>query len=152
MLVDANKRDTKAGIFGHKVVNSIGFAPVGINKIYHKDGEMGFDGIVVSDHAGREVHGAIASLDAFENVVYAVGDKTYIMFDTGIRGATDVFKPLALGAKFVFVGCLRIWGLSIMGAMGVQQVMKSLLAEFDIMMNIAWVSECRSDLSSWLES
>lgn len=49
----------------------------------------------------------------------AVGDKTYIMFDSGVRSASDVFKALALGAKFVFVGRLWIWGLSILGEHGV---------------------------------
>jgi isopentenyl diphosphate isomerase/L-lactate dehydrogenase-like FMN-dependent dehydrogenase len=67
----------------------------------------------------------------------AVGDKTYIMYDSGVRSASDVFKALALGAKFVFVGRLWIWGLSIMGATGVRHVMRSLLADFDILMNVA---------------
>ena len=67
----------------------------------------------------------------------AVGDKIYIMYDSGIRGASDVFKALALGAKFVYVGRLWIWGLSIMGDHGVRHVMKSLLADFDILLNVA---------------
>lgn len=67
----------------------------------------------------------------------AVGDKTYIMFDSGIRSASDVFKALALGAKFVFVGRLWVWGLSIMGEHGVRHVMRGLLAELDILMNVA---------------
>lgn len=67
----------------------------------------------------------------------AVGDKTYIMYDSGVRGASDVCKALALGAKFVFVGRLWIWGLAIMGEAGVRRVMKSLLAEFDILLNVA---------------
>ncbi|KAI9733508.1 MAG: hypothetical protein M1818_007256 [Claussenomyces sp. TS43310] len=99
--------------------------------------EYGVDGIVVSNHAGRQVDGAIASLDALEKIVAAVGDKTYIMFDSGVRGAADVFKALALGAKFVFVGRLWVWALSIKGELGVRHVMKSLLAEFDILMNVA---------------
>ena len=94
------------------------------------------DGIVVSNHAGRQVDGAIASLDALEKIVDAVGDKTYVMYDSGIRGGADIFKALALGAKFVFVGRLWIWGLSIMGEPGVRHVMKSLLADFDILMNV----------------
>jgi len=98
--------------------------------------EIGCDGIVVSNHAGRQVDGAIASLDALENIVQAVGDKTYIMFDSGVRGAADVAKALALGAKFVFVGRLWVWGLSIMGETGVRHVMKSLLADFDILMAV----------------
>ncbi|EHK96594.1 putative Lactate 2-monooxygenase [Glarea lozoyensis 74030] len=59
------------------------------------------------------------------------------MFDSGVRGAADVFKALALGAKFVFVGRLWVWGLSIKGELGVRHVMKALLADFDILMNVA---------------
>ncbi|KAH8428757.1 uncharacterized protein LDX57_006441 [Aspergillus melleus] len=99
--------------------------------------EYGVDGIVVSNHAGRQVDGAIASLDALESIVDAVGDRTYVMFDSGVRGASDVVKALALGARFVFVGRLWIWGLSIMGEEGVRHVMRSLLADFDILMGVA---------------
>ena len=99
--------------------------------------ELGVDGIVVSNHAGRQVDGAVASLDALESIVDAVGDRIYIMFDSGVRGASDVVKALALGAKFVFVGRLWIWGLSIMGEEGVRHVMKSLLADLDILMGVA---------------
>ncbi|KAF2090834.1 FMN-dependent alpha-hydroxy acid dehydrogenase [Saccharata proteae CBS 121410] len=99
--------------------------------------EMGVDGIVVSNHAGRQVDGAIASLDALEKIANAVGDKTYIMYDSGIRSGADVFKALALGAKFVFVGRLWVWGLGIAGETGVRHVMKSLLADFDILLNCA---------------
>ncbi|CAI6338272.1 unnamed protein product [Periconia digitata] len=97
--------------------------------------ELGVDGIVCSNHAGRQVDGAVASLDALENIVD--GQDTTIMFDSGVRGGSDVFKALALGAKFVFVGRLWIWGLSIMGETGVRHVMKSLLGDFDILLNVA---------------
>lgn len=96
--------------------------------------EYGVDGIVVSNHAGRQVDGAIASLDALEKIVDAVGAKIYVMYDSGIRGASDVVKALALGARFVFVGRLFVWGLSIMGEEGVRHVLKSLLADLDILM------------------
>ncbi|KAL1600173.1 hypothetical protein SLS59_005796 [Nothophoma quercina] len=99
--------------------------------------EYGFDGIVVSNHAGRQVDGAVASLDALERIVDAVGDKIYIMYDSGVRSASDVFKALALGAQFVWVGRLWIWGLSIMGETGVDHVIRSLLADLDILMNVA---------------
>lgn len=59
------------------------------------------------------------------------------MYDSGVRSAADVFKALALGAKFVFIGRLWVWGLSIAGEFGVRHVMKSLLAEFDILMENA---------------
>lgn len=70
------------------------------------------------------------------------------MYDSGIRGAADVFKALAIGAKFVFVGRLWVWALSIAGEHGVRHVMKSLLAEFDILLNCAGyrdVSEINRD-------
>jgi isopentenyl diphosphate isomerase/L-lactate dehydrogenase-like FMN-dependent dehydrogenase len=59
------------------------------------------------------------------------------MFDSGARGAADIFKALALGAKFVFFGRLWMWGLSIKGEIGVRHVMKSPLTDFDILMNVA---------------
>lgn len=59
------------------------------------------------------------------------------MFDSGIRSASDIFKALALGAKFVFVGRLYVWGLSIQGEIGVRHILRSLLAELDILMNVA---------------
>lgn len=99
--------------------------------------QAGVDGIVVSNHAGRQVDGAVASLDALERIAEAVGSKCTIIFDSGVRSGTDVFKALALGAKFVFVGRLWVFGLSIMGETGVRHVMKSLLAEFDILMDVA---------------
>lgn len=99
--------------------------------------DTGVDGIVVSNHAGRHVDGAIGSLDALEKVVQAVRDKTYVMFDSGIRGAADIFKALALGAKFVFVVRLWVWALGAAGEEGVRHVMKSLLAELDILMNVS---------------
>lgn len=74
--------------------------------------ELGVHEIVVSNHAGRQVDGAIASLDPLEKIASAVGDKTVVTFDSGVRGASDVFKALALGAKFVWVGRLWVWGLS----------------------------------------
>ncbi|OTB18679.1 hypothetical protein K445DRAFT_54615 [Daldinia sp. EC12] len=99
--------------------------------------EMGVDGIVVSNHAGRQVDGAIASLDALEKIAEAVGDKIYIMYDSGVRGGADVFKALALGAKFVFIGRLWVYALGSGGEEGVRHVMKGLLADFDILMNVA---------------
>lgn len=74
------------------------------------------------------------------------------MFDSGVRGAADVFKALALGAKFVFVGRLWVWGLSIMGEHGVRHVMKGLLSDLDIMMNVAGCQNVGQIDRTWLES
>jgi len=105
--------------------------------------EVGCDGIVVSNHAGRQVDGAVASLDQLPEIAEAVGKKMTIIFDSGIRTGADVFKALALGAHSVAVGRLWVWGLSIRGEAGVRHVMKSLLAEFDILMNVAGYSSVK---------
>lgn len=104
-----------------------------------KAADLGFEGIVVSNHAGRQVDGAIASLDALEKIAEKLGGREnfVITFDSGVRGAADVVKALALGAHFVFTGRLWIWGLSIMGETGVRHVLKGLLADLDILMNCA---------------
>ncbi|KAF4991659.1 hypothetical protein FGRMN_7671 [Fusarium graminum] len=106
-----------------------------------KAADLGFEGIVVSNHAGRQVDGAIGSLDALEHIADKVGDRIVVTFDSGVRGAADIVKALALGAKFVFVGRLWIWGLSIMGEHGVRHVLKGLLADLDILMNVAGLNK-----------
>ena len=91
----------------------------------------GIDGIVVSNHGGRQVDGAIASLDALPAIVKAVGDRLPVLFDSGIRTGVDAFKALALGADAVLIGRPYIYGLALEGQAGVAQVMRQLLAELD---------------------
>lgn len=99
--------------------------------------ELGCEGIVVSNHAGRQVDGAIGSLDVLPEIVDAVGHRTVICFDSGVRGAADVFKALALGAKLVMIGRMWVYGLSIQGEEGVRHVTRSLLADFDILVSVS---------------
>src|SRR5919106_3247572 len=94
--------------------------------------EHGIDGIVVSNHGGRQVDGAIASLDALRPIVQAVGDKMPVLFDSGIRTGPDAFKALALGADAVLIGRPYLYGLALDGQAGVTHVMRTLLAEFDL--------------------
>ncbi|ROV96062.1 hypothetical protein VPNG_09128 [Cytospora leucostoma] len=119
-----------------------------------KAADLGFEGIVVSNHAGRQVDGAIASLDALENIAKNVGNRKnfVITFDSGIRGAADVVKALALGADFVFIGRLWIWGLSSMGEAGVRHVLKGLLGDLDILMNCAGLTSIEAIDRELLES
>lgn len=115
--------------------------------------EVGCDGIVVSNHAGRQVDGAIASLDALESIINAgIGKKLVVTFDSGIRGAADVIKALCLGAEFVWVGRLWIWGLSVMGEEGVRYVMRGLLAELDIAMAVGGFNSVKDMTRERLES
>ncbi|KFZ23974.1 hypothetical protein V502_01542 [Pseudogymnoascus sp. VKM F-4520 (FW-2644)] len=94
--------------------------------------EHGVDGIIVSNHGGRQIDGATASLDALREISKAVQGKITIGFDSGIRSGADIFKAIAIGADFVQIGRPVLWGLAHGGAEGVRHVMKSLLAEFDL--------------------
>lgn len=97
----------------------------------------GVDGLVVSNHGGRQVDGGVASLEMLPEIVDAVGDKITVMFDSGIRTGSDIIKALALGAQAVFVGRPALYGLGIAGEEGAYEVLAGLLAEMDQCMAIA---------------
>jgi lactate 2-monooxygenase len=113
--------------------------PVVLKGVLHPDDarearERGVDGIIVSNHGGRQIDGAIASLDALPPIVDAVGEGMAILFDSGIRSGADVFKALALGADAVLLGRPYLWGLAVGGQEGVETVLRSVLAELDLTM------------------
>ncbi len=113
--------------------------PILVKGIQHADdaraaAERGADGIVVSNHGGRQVDGAIASLDALELIAAAVSDELAVLFDSGIRGGADVFKALSLGAEAVCLGRPYVWGLALDGQAGVETVLRMILAELDLTM------------------
>ena len=93
--------------------------------------DLGIDGIVVSNHGGRQVDGAIASLDALGPIVKEVGDEMPVLFDSGIRTGRDAFKALALGADAVLIGRPYIYGLALGGQAGSRTVMQSLVDELE---------------------
>lgn len=94
--------------------------------------QAGVDGIIVSNHGGRQYDGAIGSLEALQEVHEAVGDRIEVFFDSGVRSGADVMKALALGAKAVFVGRPIAYGLGARGEQGALHVMRSLLTDFEI--------------------
>ncbi|AKA01481.1 L-lactate 2-monooxygenase [Streptomyces noursei ZPM] len=96
----------------------------------------GMDGVLVSNHGGRQVDGAVAALDALVDVVAEVGDETEVLFDSGVRSGADVVKALALGARAVLLGRPYVYGLALGGADGVQHVVRSLLADLDLTMGL----------------
>jgi isopentenyl diphosphate isomerase/L-lactate dehydrogenase-like FMN-dependent dehydrogenase len=99
--------------------------------------ERGVAGIVVSNHGGRQVDGAIASLHALPPIVDAARERLAIMHDSGVRTGADVFKALALGADAVMIGRPFLWGLALGGQEGVEVVLRSLLAELDLTMALS---------------
>ena len=99
--------------------------------------ECGVQGIVVSNHGGRQVDGAIASLDALPAIAEAVGHRIDVLFDSGIRTGSDIVKALALGAKAVLVGRPWVYGLGLGGQDGVRHVLRSLLADYDLAMALS---------------
>jgi isopentenyl diphosphate isomerase/L-lactate dehydrogenase-like FMN-dependent dehydrogenase len=94
--------------------------------------EAGVDGVVVSNHGGRQLDGVAASLDALPEVVEAAGDRLVVLMDGGIRRGADVVKALALGAQAVLAGRPPLWGLAAGGAEGAQQVLELLRAELEL--------------------
>ena len=103
--------------------------------------DLGIDGIVVSNHGGRQIDGEVATLDALPAVAAAVGGRIPILLDSGIRGGADAFKALALGATAVLIGRPYVYGLAVAGSAGVREVLSNISAEFDITMGLAG---CRS--------
>ncbi|NEP89628.1 MAG: alpha-hydroxy-acid oxidizing protein [Okeania sp. SIO2C2] len=99
--------------------------------------EHGAKGIIVSNHGGRQLDGAIATLDALPEVVAAVGHQVDVLMDGGIRRGTDILKALALGAKAVLIGRPVLWGLAVNGEAGVWHLLELLRDELDVAMALS---------------
>ena len=120
--------------------------PILLKGILHPDDarravDEGIDGIVVSNHGGRQLDGAIATFDALPHVVEAVDGRVPVLLDSGVRGGADAFKALALGATAVGIGRPFAYALAIAGEAGVQELLQNMKAEFDLTLGLAG---CRS--------
>jgi lactate 2-monooxygenase len=118
--------------------------PIVLKGIQHVDDarmavEAGVQGIVVSNHGGRQMDGAIGSLEVLPEIVDAVGDKINVFFDSGIRTGVDIIKALCLGAKGVFIGRPWVYGLGVAGKDGAKSVMQGILADLDQSMGLAGI-------------
>lgn len=116
--------------------------PVILKGILHPDDakkalDYGADGIIVSNHGGRQVDGAIAAIDALPAVSDVIQGKIPVLMDSGIRRGADVIKALALGASSVLIGRPYMYGLAVGGEKGVAQVIRNLWADFDLTMALA---------------
>jgi isopentenyl diphosphate isomerase/L-lactate dehydrogenase-like FMN-dependent dehydrogenase len=116
--------------------------PILLKGLLHRDDaaravDVGVNGIVVSNHGGRQVDGAVPALTALPEIVDEVAGRVPVLFDSGIRGGADVFKALALGARAVCVGRPYVYGLALAGQAGVTAVLSHLMAELDLTMALA---------------
>jgi isopentenyl diphosphate isomerase/L-lactate dehydrogenase-like FMN-dependent dehydrogenase/catechol 2,3-dioxygenase-like lactoylglutathione lyase family enzyme len=121
--------------------------PILLKGILHPDDarravQHGVEGVIVSNHGGRQVDGAVASLDALPAVVEAVAGRAAVLFDGGIRRGADVFKALALGAQAVLLGRPYCWGLAVAGEQGVREVLLNMLADIELTLGLAGCASC----------
>jgi L-lactate dehydrogenase (cytochrome)/(S)-mandelate dehydrogenase len=112
--------------------------------------DLGADGIVVSNHGGRQLNGAVASLDALPAIARRVGGQAEILMDGGIRRGSDIVKALCLGAKAVCIGRPYVYGLAARGPAGVEDVLRILRAELSTAMTLMGVDRLEDLDPSWL--
>jgi len=120
--------------------------PVIIKGVLHPEDarlavDAGADAVQVSTHGGRQVDGSIAAIEALPAVVDAVGDRTTVLFDSGIRRGSQAFKALALGADTVMLGRPFAYGLAHSGQAGVERVLESTISQLDLTMGLAGIDD-----------
>ena len=116
--------------------------PILLKGILHSDDarkamDAGMNGIIISNHGGRQVDGSIATLDALPKIAEVVQSKIPVLLDSGVRGGADIFKALALGARAVCIGRPYVYGLTLAGSAGVYEVMQNLVADFELTMGLS---------------
>jgi lactate 2-monooxygenase len=111
--------------------------------------EAGAEGVIVSNHGGRQVTGAIAALDALVEVRDELGPKATILMDGGVRQGSDILKAVALGADAVLIGRPYVYALAVAGQAGVEQLLRSLMLDLDLtaaLVGVSRTSEIDRDL------
>jgi lactate 2-monooxygenase len=116
--------------------------PIILKGILHPDDALravdaGMDGLIVSNHGGRQVDGALSSIEALPRIVEAVGPDVTLLLDSGVRSGADMYKALALGASAVCIGRPYAYALAIAGQTGVEAVIRNLLADFELTMRLS---------------
>jgi lactate 2-monooxygenase len=119
--------------------------PIILKGILHEDDarkslDYGMDGIIVSNHGGRQVDGAIATMEALPSIVKVIAGRIPIFLDSGIRSGADVFKAMALGATAVCIGRPYVYALALAGERGVHDLLRNFMADFELTMGLAGCS------------
>jgi len=109
--------------------------------------EAGANGLIVSNHGGRQVDGSLPALRALPGVLAEAGQRIPVLYDGGIRHGSDIAKALALGARAVLLGRPYAWGLAVGGETGVREVIENLLADFDLTLALCGLTK-PTDLTS----
>jgi isopentenyl diphosphate isomerase/L-lactate dehydrogenase-like FMN-dependent dehydrogenase len=112
--------------------------------------DAGFQGVIVSNHGGRQVDGAVAALDALVEVRDALGNDAVVLMDSGIRRGADVIKALALGANAVLLGRPYVYGLAVAGQTGVERVIRNLIAEIDLTLALVGGRDVKALDRTWI--
>ena len=115
--------------------------PIVLKGVLHPDDarravDCGVDGVVVSNHGGRQVDGSVGALDALPAVFSSVGTQVPVLLDSGVRTGSDIVKALALGARAVLIGRPYVYGLAVDGQRGIESVIDRLVAEFDLTLGL----------------
>jgi isopentenyl diphosphate isomerase/L-lactate dehydrogenase-like FMN-dependent dehydrogenase len=116
--------------------------PILLKGVLHPDDarravDHGVQGVIVSNHGGRQLDGAVAALDALPRVAEAVAGRVVVLFDSGIRRGADVFKAVALGARCVLLGRPYCYGLAVNGEQGVRDVLTNLMADIELTLGLS---------------
>ena len=111
---------------------------------------LGADGVVVSNHGGRQLEYAVSSIAALPDIVAAVGNSAEVILDSGVRRGTDVIKALALGAKAVMIGRPYIYGMAVEGQLGVERILEILRSEIERTLLLMGVGSVRELDRSWV--
>ena len=103
----------------------------------------GADALIVSNHGGRQLDGALSSIEALPGIVEQVGTRIEVLFDGGIRSGQDVLKAVALGAKGTFIGRAFLYGLGAMGEQGVTAALDIIRKELDVTMALCGLRDIK---------
>ncbi len=131
--------------------------PIVLKGILHPDDALkaidhGVNGIIISNHGGRQVDGSIATFDALPKIADVVKKRIPVLIDSGVRGGADMFKAIALGADAVCIGRSYAYGLAIAGEPGVYHVIRNFMADFELTMALAGCKSVKEITRSNLNS